>query len=91
MGYLSSDDDQPVRKKHTLRQRIQGLRGKEGLNALKWLKDRTGDHTIHTTDGSIGLGSITNDMSDEQLLDAIGMVELTMASYTYADSGSTSR
>lgn len=83
-------------RKLTIQQRVKHLKGKQGLEALKWARDRASDHVVHLEGGDQKLfdkyliSSLAR-LDDEQLVEAIDFYQLALEQYLAFSNGSTSR
>jgi hypothetical protein len=80
----------------TVNSRVKELKGSDGVNALKWAKDRASDHVVHTDMGNVRLFEkypINNlsKLSDGELIDAVEFYTLARDQYLAFMSGSTGR
>ena len=80
----------------TLNDRVKTLKGEDGFKALKWAKDRSSDHIVHTAQGNVKLFdtfplSSLPKLSDEKLIEAIDFFTLARNQYLAFLSGSIAR
>ena len=75
---------------------MKNLKGKEGVEAYRWAKQRSSDHVVHTEAGDVGLFDqhpidALAKLSDEDLSASLDFYILALEQYLVFESGSTVR